>query len=259
MKKIIFLLAIVWGGYLYAQDNGVFDNDNNTEKAREEFEAGPSSSAVYGAGDVSLEVGFMPQGIFNSSTSGDLFGLIGNQIRFRSFNAKGNAMRMGIGLQYFRSAMVYQPASGSDPALHEYNTLWSVSILPGYEKHYRVSRVFSPYWGFQVLFGYQGSSYSVEHLSGGDVYKETWSNDPTVSGIGSLNLGSGLVFGFDYFPIKHLYVGLELGFGFEYAHLLDSEYTNEDDHSLDETSENGSLFIVSPYMTNGFVRLGWLF
>ncbi len=259
MKKLIFLLVIMWGFQLQAQDNGIFDNDKEQQKSRQNFESGMQSSYMYGPGDISLEVGFDPRSIFNASSGGDMFGFIGNQLRYRKFNVEGNAFRMGMGIHYVRLSNVVVQATDDDPALHEYVTDWGISLMPGYEKHFHVSPRFSPYMGYQVLFGYHRTSYAVEHLDGSTVYQYKWINDPSKTGYGSMDIGAGFITGFDYFIVKHLYVGLELGLGFQYSHFLDTQFVDEGDSDNNETYENGSAIILAPGLTSGFIRLGWVF
>ena len=257
MKKIILSIAILWSfGYVSAQDNGIFDNETTTTtpsgNTREQIR-------LYGPGDKTLEVGFNPRSIFNASSTEDMFGLIGNQIRYRSFGSQGKAFRMGLGFHYVYLNNVIAQPSGSNPALHERINLMGISLMPGYEKHYRISRVFSPYTGFQFLVGYNRTSYTLENLNGSSVYEEKWINHPSALGNGSFDIGAGFITGFDYFIVSHLYLGLELGIGLQYSKLLNAQYINEDDSSLDEDYEMGSAFILSPGLTSGFIRLGWVF
>ena len=76
---------------------------------------------------------------------------------------------------------------------------------------------------------------------------------------GSTTFGLNLVLGADWYFSKHIYMGTEVGFGFQSISEKDTETTNSTGPGTDTATQlNGSTFNLGPNV-NGAIRLGFLF
>jgi len=131
--------------------------------------------------------------------------------------------------------------------------------MPGLEKHFQVSDKISPYVGFQALLGYTTTSYSEEYQDNDKVYVATLTNSNNGAGVGSLDIGVGLLSGVDYYFVKHFYVGVELGIGASYSKKLTTKFTDSQDSDNNSEFKNGYQILLAPGLTTGNIRLGWTF
>ena len=212
------------------------------------------------AGDNTFEVNFDPGKIFGSN-QGDQFSLFSGGIKYRNFITETKAFRLGVNLSFASATDITQQSDPIENKLElkdNYN-LFAIGIQPGFEKHFGKNKRFSPYIGFQFLIGYQTTTYKSENQETQSIYVEKWINDPEKTGIGYISAGAGLLAGFDFYFVQKLYLGLELGYGIEYADILKTKYTNERYSNLDEEYKNGNAWRVSPTLATGNIRLGWTF
>jgi opacity protein-like surface antigen len=219
-------------------------------------------------GEKNLEVQFAPLGGSPVSISG---------IRMRMFNSESSAIRIGLFLGGTTDKEISaQPGTaGGDPDAPELvNTdkTFSVSLRPGYEKHFAGTDRLSPYVGAELLFT----------LSRETSIEEAWSTnsftDPdarvlweTTTKDGSTTFGVNLVAGTDFYFADNIYLGAELGFGFASTSEADTEtevsdtdafriangIPQDDDVEFDPVL-NGSSSGWGPNF-QGTIRLGWLF
>jgi len=241
MKKLIFVTLLLSFSLLFAQEE---------------------TSSVYKqeAGDFNLELSVNPGSIFGSG-SGSTFSFINNSIKFRKFSTGFKAFRLGVGLNFNSDVDIIQEA---DPdldrlELKEYITTYTVSVMPGFEKHFEGTNRFSPYTGMQFLLSYSHTTLKNEIQFDDEVYTETFTNSPAGAGAAGLSVGLGVVAGFDYYITPKIYLGAELGIGLEYMKMLESSYVNSYDHDLDTTQKHGYSINLSPGLSTSGIRLGWVF
>ncbi len=236
---------------LSAQDDIDFNKDKTNTQ---------TSSYKQFADSNSLEINFDPGKIFGSN-SGDQFNLLNGGIKYRKFSSENKAFRLGLNISYLRDVSISQQEN-SDFDLLELKDKVSIletALTIGTEKHFKGTKRLSPYVGFQGLILYKTTSYKEENQSGSSIYYNQYINDEGSAGAGHMGIGIGVLAGFDYYFAKHLYLGVELGYGVSYAKKLTAKYINEDDSDLNEEAKNGSTISVSPYLANGNLRLGWIF
>lgn len=212
------------------------------------------------AGSNALEINFDPGKIFGSN-SGDQFNLLNGGIKYRKFSSENKAFRLGLNISYLRDVMITQQENDDFDLLElkDKASIIETALTIGTEKHFNGTKRLSPYIGFQGLLLYKTTSYKEENQDGSSIYYEKFINDEDAAGAGHMGVGIGFLAGFDYYFAKHLYLGVELGYGVSYAKKLKFKYINEDNSDLDFEAESGSTISVSPYLANGNLRLGWIF
>ena len=212
------------------------------------------------AGNKSLEVHFDPGQIFGSNTRNQ-FSLFDGGIKFRSFISDKKAFRIGVNLSFAAITNITQQEDSDNDIFELKDKLsdFAIMIKPGFEKHFSDSKRLSPYIGIQGLVGYKTSTYKSENQNNQDIYIIKWTNNPNLYGYGSFDIGLGVFAGVDFYFVKKLYLGIELGYGLQYSNLLKTTYTNEDNSNDDYEEKNGSVFGVAPSLATGNLRFGWTF
>jgi len=250
MRKITFtLLLTMFAMFMQAQNN-----DANSLLVND------SSDYKQEAGEHSLELNFNPGNIFGSD-NGAQFGLLNGGIKYRHFSSEEKAFRMIVNLSYKNATDIIQQAD-SDADLLELKSsgsIMGITFMPGIEKHFTGSKKISPYVGMQGMLGYKTTSLSVEYQDNNSIYTETIKNDASGLGEGYMAFGVGLFSGVDYYFVKKLYIGVELGYGLQYSKLLNTTRKDEHDSSSDTEHKNGYSIGASPYLATGNIRLGWTF
>lgn len=216
-----------------------------------------STAVVYKqvAGDKSFEVNFNPGSIFGSNQGGQ-FNLFNGGIKYRTFVTDNKAYRIGVNISYYNHVDIFQQ---SNPAynlleLRSKNTSFSILLTPGIERHFSATKRLSPYVGAQALAGYSTTAVKRELQDNKEVYNVTRKNYP-----GSVRVGVGVFAGIDYYFIKKIYLGIELGYGIEYDKYLNTKYTNEKFPDQNYNHKNGHSINVSPSLFTRNLRLGWTF
>ena len=244
MKLQLLFIMLIFSFSAIAQEN--INNQNSSDVYKQQ------------AGNKSLEVNFDPGQIFGSNT-GSQFGLFNGGIKYRSFNSELSAYRINLNLSFNCNTEITQQESETDLELKDKTSIFAIHLTPGYEKHFSANKRLSPYIGGQLLIGYSTYSLKSENQLNNSIYLEKWKNDLNVGIIGAFTAGAGVFAGVDYYFVKKLYLGLEIGYGFQYAKLLKSKYTNEEYPDLDYEKKNGHTLGVSPGLATGNLRLGWTF
>lgn len=237
-------------------------------------------------GEKNLEVNFAPLG-------GSPIGIDG--IRLRLFNADGTgAIRVRLGLGGTNDVTVMsqsqQIGNTTVPELYKTEKSFNFSIRPGYEMHFEGTDRLSPYVGAELLFA-SGSETLIKEFHDGinavddaDVAKRsTWEAERKR---GTTTFGLNAVAGFDFYFVDNLYLGAEIGFGFQNKKHKDQEtiVSNEyylqsleaqadTDFSYVTIDENNKVVVQTPvgdgtgkFKNGGWgpsyqatIRLGWLF
>ncbi len=202
-------------------------------------------------GEKNLEVQFAPLGGQPISIGG---------IRFRKFNATGTSawrVNVFIGMNSKKDITQQSDTSGN-PELTKTTSGMSISINPGYEKHFAGTERLSPYIGGEIAFNMTTSKVEEED----DNADKTINTTTTKGEDGSITLGLNLVAGCDFYFSKSIYLGTELGFGFSTTSKSDKEVEYSGFTSPAPANpaavKQGSSFQLGPNV-NGMIRLGFLF
>ena len=261
MKKFYLLMFLLVFVTSYSQEDVIFGNENPTDQKLPETDQRnffPDNSEF-----TSLEVSFNPGNVFGSST-GDMFGLINGNIKYRHFSSRTNAFRMGINVSFLSEKVITQNEdedTDDDLELSDKYTSYGIGIMLGSEKHYGSSKRVSPYTGWQIGFSYVTSKYISEYQDGDNVESRVYTNYDLPPGLpqGKWGVSIGFISGIDYYFVKHFYIGVELGIGLEYNKFLTGSFEDTGDSDMNDEHKGGYQIVLSPQMTTGNLRLGWSF
>lgn len=199
------------------------------------------------SGDHSLELQVAPLGSEPVKISG---------IRFRHFKDDKTALRLTAFLGGSRLKTITQEAEGDDLELQSLSSNRSLTLRPGYEKHFSGNDKLSPYIGAEALLQVDWTKSSSE---------SQWFTESqiatTVSSTRNSTLGLNAVAGMDYYFGEQLFFGLEMGFGFskEMRGISKTSYDNPES-SMENTDSKGNTTSFNWGPTyQGTFRLGWLF
>lgn len=203
MKKIIFVLAVA----LIAGTNA------NAQKQQ--------------GGEKNLEVQFTPLG-------GSPIGI--NGVRLRIFKSESSAIRIGFGFGGSTATTVNRQqvdALGSDnkivvlPELYDIDKSFNFSIRPGYEMHFAGTDRLSPYVGGELIFAI-GSEKLTREFNGANNADDQTKPEKFVTWEmtrknGTTTFGLNAVAGVDFYFADNIYMGAEIGFGFQSKKYNDRE------------------------------------
>lgn len=190
-------------------------------------------------GEKNLEVQFAPLG-------GSPIGIDG--IRLRLFNSDGTgAIRVRLGLggtnDQTVNAQSYEIGNTTVPELYDTEKTFNFSIRPGYEMHFEGTDRLSPYVGAELIFA-AGSETLIREFQDGinatdDADPAKWSTWEAERKRGTSTFGLNVVAGVDYYIADNLYLGAELGFGWQNKKYKDQEIVVSNEHYLQSTEAQG--------------------
>jgi hypothetical protein len=210
------------------------------------------------AGANNLELNFVPLGSKPIQMT---------YVRYRRFLSDKTAFRLGVGVSYssskadsVRNSNVTVDATVSEKYK---KSSFGWNIKPGFEKHFEGTNRLSPYIGAELDLAGMSSK---EITPTGTDAKDEWTIQTTKNANkgGYFRLGVNLVAGFDCYITKHIYLGTELGFGFQTVMYSDSKTTTQHPSSVTPTPKDpdpvdqGSEMNIGPNF-NSAIRLGWVF
>ncbi|MEI6696429.1 MAG: hypothetical protein WCO13_10190 [Bacteroidota bacterium] len=184
-------------------------------------------------------------------------------LKVRMFLNEKMAIRLGFEFNsYSETNKVAIPAGSTNKVEQVTNNSYFIfGLHPGIEIHMATdAERLSPYFGAELNFSMKSASTDITGVG----------NDPTKSGTvsgawnGGTNpgytiIGLNLLFGADYYIAKHIYMGAELGFGFQSASGKDIVTTNVvSGVSTAVTNPGSSSFNLGVNFNSAF-RLGWSF
>ncbi|MCW3102229.1 MAG: hypothetical protein JWO09_669 [Bacteroidetes bacterium] len=193
-------------------------------------------------------------------------------IRYRRFLTDMTAFRLGIGISYasskadsvFNSNVTPGKTVSSDYKMSKMG--WN--IKPGYEKHFAGTNRLSPYIGAELDLAGQTSKEVTPYATNAtdEFFIRTEKNK---SNGGFFRVGVNALAGFDCYITKHLYLGTELGFGFQMVKYSDYKMSTVypsgftpapgvPDPGNPEDTNQGSEINVGPNF-NSAIRLGFIF
>ncbi len=195
-------------------------------------------------GEKNLEVNFTP-------LSGSPVGVDG--VRLRLFNADGTGairVRLGLGgtnVQTVNSQSYILPQGADNitvPELYDTEKSFNFSIRPGYEIHFEGTDRLSPYVGGEIIFATGSETLTREFRNGSSAESNAdaakWSTWEAVKKSGTTTFGLGAVAGFDYYFADNLYLGAEIGFGWQNKKYKDLEVTLANESYIYSTGESGA-------------------
>jgi hypothetical protein len=164
--------------------------------------------------------------------------------------------RLGFNWDLTNSTTPKVLSNGTDKE-DETTSSYSMSIVPGFEKHFEGTERLSPYIGaiIPILFG---SSEDVTFTGVSNVNK---TKKTITNATGFTSVGLGLLSGADFYFIKSLYLGVEFGLTLNYATQKDKETSYEVTGGTaipTETVDGGTTFKITP-AANAAFRLGYWF
>jgi opacity protein-like surface antigen len=212
-------------------------------------------------GEKNIEVQFAPLSGKPVSISG---------LRLRMFNSENSAIRIGFNLNGSKETTVNAQAAEANgstgqlvniPELYDYNRATNFSLRLGYEKHFDGTDRLSPYVGAEVFFGLGRNSIEREFFGGNSQTQidqnqvENFATFTATRKEGSTSFGLGAVAGFDFYISDALYIGAEIGYGFQRTTLRDVEVEISDENAYIYTpAANGDgdfSDVASITITNG--------
>ena len=200
-------------------------------------------------------------------------------LRYRKFISPTMALRLGIGVSYssskadsvFQSLMPGATIDSKVTSTYKKTELgWN--IRPGFEHHYAGTSRLSPYMGAELDIAGQ-SSKEITPMgvdATGKSEEVTVMTEKNKNKGGFMRIGVNVIGGFDAYITKHLYLGTELGFGFQMVNYkkyekttaYPSTYPTIPSGTFDPGNPGavtqGKEMNVGPNF-NSSIRLGWIF
>lgn len=171
-----------------------------------------------------------------------------SQLRFRHFIKDDLAFRLGLNVRY----------ENNKPAEDQVQKRFDISARPGLEWHFEGTKRLSPYFGIEAEIAGRTASFedgsnnaSISQING------AWTSGG--SNQGYFRWGTNAILGADFYIARYLYLGAEIGFGFEHSLYTDIEieYT-PNTGANNQTISGGSGFVFGPNYLGAF-RLGFVF
>jgi len=207
------------------------------------------SAQKQSSGDKSLELQVAPLGSEPVKISG---------IRFRKFVDDKTALRLTTFIGGSRDKTITQEADGDIDALElqSISSDRSLTLRPGFEKHFDGNDKLSPYIGAEALLQVDWTK---------QVDESQWFSESkittTTSSTRKSTLGLNAVTGMDYYVGNQLFFGVEMGFGFskQMRGVSSTEYENSEFPTENTEAEGSSTTFNWGPTYQGTFRLGWLF
>jgi hypothetical protein len=172
-----------------------------------------------------------------------------NYLRFRTFVTERQAFRMGFSIGLRNQKAIENVTQSS----------FEISLRPGYEWHFVGTERLSPYVGLDADLTIKSSSFSDDRdaATRGSVRSISGAWDTNGTERGFTRFGANFLIGADYYLIKHLYLGLEIGYGFQVSNSADISVTPFSGSSP-QPNKGGSTFQLGSNF-NSSLRLGFVF
>ena len=192
-------------------------------------------------------------------------------IRYRRFIGEKTALRLGIGISYSSTkadSIFASNLTANTNVKSTYKmTKMGWEIKPGFEHHFSGTNRLSPYLGAELDIAGQ-SSKEVTPIGTDSADQFFIRTEKNKNKGGFFRVGANIVAGFDCYVTKHLYLGTELGFGFQMVNYSDYKKTtayppsvktpqNPDPNNPDPATQ-GSEMNIGPNF-NSSIRLGYIF
>jgi len=192
-------------------------------------------------------------------------------IRYRRFLNEKTAIRVGIGFSYSSSkadSVFNANITAGNTVSEGYKmTKMGWNIKPGFEKHFSGTNRLSPYIGAELdIAGQSSKEVTPTGIDADDDFYIVTERNKNKGGF--FRIGANVLAGFDVYVTKHLYLGTELGFGFQMVNY--SDYKKETEYPSSVTPQTpdpvgnpdpanqGKEMNVGPNF-NSSIRLGFIF
>lgn len=187
-------------------------------------------------GDIATEVNFTPlsSSPFNIST-----------IKLRYYTSDQIVFRLGFSM----SGKTEKPIEDVKSKVFEFN------IRPGIEKHFSTEKKnLSPYVGVELDYAKKTSMSEYEGLNGSFELDGAWDRNGRERGF--TRYGTFAIAGFNYFPMKGLYFGVEFGYGIET--ITSADISGSLTGINLEKEEGGTIYQFGATINNA-IRIGFTF
>lgn len=224
MNKIITLLLISCSISAVAQNDSII-----SKPIAKEISMKPQGK------DFTVEVNFAP---FSSSPVSISY------LRFRTFTSEKGAVRLGFSVG----------AENGSPSEDQTAKTFELNLRPGYEWHFAGTDRLSPYVGLELDFAKKSSEFESDEDGNEFTIDGAWLGGEER---GFTRIGANFIIGADVYIIKRLYLGTEIGFGFERVKSsnIEIEIVGASDP---DTDKGGTTFQIGPNF-NSSIRLGFVF
>ncbi|MCA6408114.1 MAG: hypothetical protein IM575_03220 [Cytophagales bacterium] len=171
-----------------------------------------------------------------------------NYLRFRTFVNERQAFRFGVSIGLRNQKAIENVTQSS----------FEINLRPGYEWHFKGTDRLSPYVGIDADFAIKSSSFSDDRTTQtrGSIKSISGAWDPNGTERGFTRFGANFLIGADYYIVKRLYLGLEIGYGFQVINSADISITPF--VGTAPTTKGGSTFQLGSNF-NSSLRLGFAF
>jgi hypothetical protein len=177
--------------------------------------------------------------------------------KMRMFLSEKQAFRLGVDLAMASEKSTINNGTNKPESTLK-NSYFVFGLHPGIEMHYKGTDRLSPYSGAEIGFVMKSSKGSCDNLNGNandkKETKKVWT-DGTNQAFSSLGLN--LFTGFDYYVLKSLYLGAEIGFGFATVTDAETTVTTTAGNTTTEVKTPKSSGMNLGFNYNAAIRLGW--
>jgi len=172
-----------------------------------------------------------------------------NYLRFRTFVNERQAFRFGVSIGLRNQKAIENVTQSS----------FEISLRPGYEWHFAGTERLSPFVGLDADVTIKSSSFSDDRDPGtrGVIKSVSGAWDPNGTERGFTRFGANFLMGADYYIVKRLYLGLEIGYGFQLVNSSDISVTPVSG-TPPQPNKGGSTFQLGSNF-NSSLRLGFVF
>lgn len=172
-----------------------------------------------------------------------------NYLRLRTFVNNRQAFRLGFSVSARNQKQIENVTQSS----------FEISLRPGYEWHFAGTDKLSPYVGIDADVTIKSSSFSDDRdpSTRGSIKSISGAWDTNGTERGFTRFGANFLIGADYYVIRHLYLGLEIGYGFQLVNASDISITPVSG-TAPLPNKGGSTFQLGPNF-NSSLRLGFVF
>ena len=156
-----------------------------------------------------------------------------NQIKVRYFKANNVAYRLAFSINNVKRDDDKKSSYGTNPIDDsDVRKSTSFGLNFGIEKHFTGTRRLSPYIGGEIAFGLKSASETIDSKQSTTEIKGGWQDSQPIQYYnngsyyyytsitntehGYKSIGLNFVTGFDFYVAKHLFLGYEMLFGFNY-------------------------------------------
>ncbi len=185
-----------------------------------------------------------------------------NYLKARMFLSENMALRMGIELNSYGKTEKTVFNAGTPTQLTEEtkSTYFIFGLNPGIEIHMQGTDRLSPYFGAELNISMKSASTDITNKGGvankTEKYEGCWSDG---SNAAYSIFGLNLLFGTDFYITKNLYLGAEMGLGFQSLSEKDITFTATTGGVSNSITVPGGSESNLGVNFNSAIRLGWAF